>query len=34
MLERENIARDSVVYVGDETRDIEACKKPEFLLLR
>ena len=27
MLERENIARDSVVYVGDETRDIEACKK-------
>ena len=26
MLERENIARDSVVYVGDETRDIEASR--------
>ena len=27
MLERENIPINSVVYVGDETRDIEACKK-------
>ena len=27
MLDRENIAVDRVVYVGDETRDIEACKK-------
>jgi len=27
MLEREIIPIDQVVYVGDETRDIEACKK-------
>ena len=27
MLDRENISRDSVIYVGDETRDIEASKK-------
>ncbi len=27
MLERENIPSESMVYVGDETRDIEACKK-------
>ncbi len=27
MLGREKIERDQVVYVGDETRDIEACKK-------
>lgn len=27
MLGREKITRDQIVYVGDETRDIEACKK-------
>ncbi len=27
MLEREGISRERVVYVGDETRDIEACQK-------
>lgn len=27
MLGRENIERQQIVYVGDETRDIEACRK-------
>jgi len=27
MLHHEKIERDQIVYVGDETRDIEACKK-------
>ena len=27
MLSRENISADNVIYVGDETRDVEACKK-------
>ena len=27
MLNRENIAGQSIVYIGDETRDVEACKR-------
>jgi HAD superfamily hydrolase (TIGR01549 family) len=33
MLERENIPIDRVVYVGDETRDIEACKRAGIPLI-
>jgi phosphoglycolate phosphatase len=27
MLDKENISKDEIIYVGDEVRDIEACKK-------
>lgn len=27
MLKREKISKENVIYIGDETRDVEACKK-------